>query len=177
MNDSISTGCWSHLATRAAVSLQVFDELWSGSVSDGNQRCTAIGQPGTSEVRDTTKAAAACLNSLSGSQCTSHTSVPGVGSQTVRNDWTQTGDGHDADAQVQALVACPGLLPLCNDWKEKKEGVDKILFNPKHSFEFEWTCCKEALAWLRLLVLILVLLSVKTLGNVLIKINTNIRRG
>lgn len=47
MNDTIGTGCWSHLATRAAVSLQVFDELWSGSVSNGNQRCAAIGQPGT----------------------------------------------------------------------------------------------------------------------------------
>lgn len=78
------------------------------------------------------------------------------------------------DTRPGCLSRTPPPLQLL---KGKKEGVDKILFNPNHSFEFEWTCCKETLAWLRLRVLILVLLSVKTIGNVLIKINTNIRQG
>lgn len=43
----VLTDCCPHLATRAAVSLQVFDELWSGSVSNCGQCCTAIGQPVT----------------------------------------------------------------------------------------------------------------------------------
>ncbi len=39
------TNSCSHLSTRAAVSLQVFDELWPGSVSNSNQCCAAICQP------------------------------------------------------------------------------------------------------------------------------------
>lgn len=45
-------------------------------------------------------------------------SVPGVRSEALRYVWTQTGDGHDANAKVQALVAYPGLLPL---WMDKPE--------------------------------------------------------
>lgn len=41
------TDCCSHLATRAAESLQVFDELWPGSVSNCGQCSAAIGQPVT----------------------------------------------------------------------------------------------------------------------------------
>lgn len=54
-----------------------------------------------------------------------HTCVPGVGSQSMRYVWTQTGDGHDADAQIQALIGLPGLLPLCNDEGNKRERKHK----------------------------------------------------
>lgn len=55
-----------------------------------------------------------------------HCAVPGVGSQTLRRVWTQTGDGHDADAQVQTLIGRPGLLPLCNGGRKKTFTVNQF---------------------------------------------------
>lgn len=52
--------------------------------------------------------------------CTSCAHVPGVGSQSLRYVWTQTGDGHDADAQIQALICRPGLLPFCTNQSQIK---------------------------------------------------------
>lgn len=43
-------------------------------------------------------------------------SVPGVWSESLRRVGAQAGDGHDANAKVQALVADPRLLPL---WMDK----------------------------------------------------------
>lgn len=111
-------GNGSHLSTGAVVSLQVFDELWPGRVSHCDQRCAAICQTVTNRKwrRKMTRDDTTC-----GGADSSYTCVPGVGSQSLRCVWTQTGDGHDADAQVQALIGRPGLLSFCSSRSHKNK--------------------------------------------------------
>lgn len=137
----LSDSC-SHLSTRAAVSLQVFDELWPGSVSYCDQCCAAVCQTVTNRKwrRYMMKwtCSVVCSRSqhswLTSSQGWAAGHVPGVGSQSVRCVWTQTGDGRDTDAQIQALIGRPGLLPFCTDrsQREKQWGNLNQLWSPVH---------------------------------------------
>lgn len=60
---------------------------------------------------------------------TAHMDVPGVWSQSSRCVWTQTWYGHDADAQILALLGCPGslALPFCKEQPQITDGTRHLL--------------------------------------------------
>lgn len=125
--ESGGTGCWSHLATRAAVSLQVFDELWSGSVSNSNQWCTAIGQPGTVQSEtQRNQLQQASTGSVGQSAC--HTPAYLV---LGARPWGMTGLRQGMDMMLM-LRYRPWLVVQDSSpsaiTERKNEGVDEILY-------------------------------------------------